>query len=197
VNKATIVAPSSCRSYWSSHNRRSYDEIQPTFISIPPPVTWFRVWADTFLGFIEFLCWSIRYMFPECRLLHEKLNAFNRSAVGKTCVICGVKIVWIGQSIVTDSSRFPIVNAHYIEHLLQSSKSSVGWKEVTHCCHRRVPGKPVDDSSARVVLDALVHWSILLLHENSDHSSIWWSKISKYSSPLGSLASQLLHCAVQ
>ena len=65
-------------------------------------------------------------MFPECRLLHEKLNAFNRSAVGKTCVICGVKIVWIGQSIVTDSSRFPIVNAHYIEHLLQSSKSSVG-----------------------------------------------------------------------
>jgi hypothetical protein len=40
-------------------------------------------------------------MFPECRLLHEQLNAFNRIAVKETGVIIPAKVVWIGHTIVT------------------------------------------------------------------------------------------------
>jgi hypothetical protein len=45
-------------------------------------------------------------MFPECRLLHEELNAFNRMAVNEMCVIIVTKVIWIGQTIVTHIARF-------------------------------------------------------------------------------------------
>jgi len=41
-------------------------------------------------------------MFPECRLLHEELSAFNRIAVKETCLIIIVNAVWIGKTIVTN-----------------------------------------------------------------------------------------------
>jgi len=40
-------------------------------------------------------------MFPECRLLHVEMNAFNRIEVGETYVIIVANVVWIGQMIET------------------------------------------------------------------------------------------------
>jgi hypothetical protein len=58
-------------------------------------------------------------MFPESRLLHEDLNAFNSIAVKDTCVIIIAKVDWIGQTIVTHCAGFPRVNAHYVGHFFQ------------------------------------------------------------------------------
>jgi hypothetical protein len=40
-------------------------------------------------------------MFPECRLVHEELNAFRGFADKEMCVIIVAKVVWIGETIVT------------------------------------------------------------------------------------------------
>jgi len=58
-------------------------------------------------------------MFPERRLLHKELNAFNRIVVKEMCIIIIVKVVWFGQTIVTHTARFPRVDAYRIEHFIQ------------------------------------------------------------------------------
>jgi len=96
-------------------------------------------------------------MFPERSPLHEELNEFIWIAVNAMCLIIVAKVVWIGQMIVTQFARFPIVDAHRIEHFVQPLKQSVGWSEVTGGCHCRVLEKLVYTSSAQVLLDAPVH----------------------------------------
>ena len=95
-------------------------------------------------------------MFPECRLLPEELNAFNRIAVKPTCVIIVAKVVWICQTIETNFATFPRVDAHRVGHFIQHFEYCVGRSEVAEGCHRRVPEKLVDSRSATVVLDAPV-----------------------------------------
>jgi len=121
-NERTIVAPSGRRSYWSGQKHSSYDEIQLTNMFSPLPVDWFHPWVDTFLSIIQFLRGSIWHMFPERRLLHGALNAFNRIAVKAIYVIIVAKVVWIGQMILTHLAGFPRVNAHRAGHLVQSSE---------------------------------------------------------------------------
>ena len=58
-------------------------------------------------------------MFPERRLLHEELNAFNRIVVEETCVILVAKVVLIDQPIVTHFARVPRVDAHHMGHFIQ------------------------------------------------------------------------------
>jgi len=65
-------------------------------------------------------------MFPERRLLHEQLNAFNRIAVKETCVIIVAKIVWISQTIVTYFAGFPRVDAHCVGYFVEPFEYSVG-----------------------------------------------------------------------
>ena len=96
-------------------------------------------------------------MFPERRLFHDELNAFNRIPVKERCVIIVAKVVWIGQTIVADFAAFPRVDAHHVGHFTQPFESSVGQSKVADGCHRRVPEKLVDSSSAQIVLDAPVH----------------------------------------
>jgi len=155
-DKGRIVAPSGRRSYWSGQDHCSYDAIQLTYLFIPSPVTWFHLWVDTFLSFIEFLCWSIPHMVPERRVLHEKLNSFNRIPVKGTCAIIVVKVFWIGSMIVTPFAQFSRVDAHHVEHFVQQFQQIVGRSEVAQGCHWRVPEKLFDSSSAQVVLDAPV-----------------------------------------
>jgi hypothetical protein len=95
-------------------------------------------------------------MFPECRLLHEELNAFNRIAVKEMGVIIVAKVVWIGQTIVTHFVGFPRIDVHCVGNFIQPFEYSVGQSKVADGCHRRVPEKLVDSSSAEVVLDAPV-----------------------------------------
>ena len=95
-------------------------------------------------------------MFPECRLLDEELNAFNKIAVEEVCVIIVTKVVWIGQMIVTHFARFRRVDAHCVRHFVEGFEYSVGHSEVADGCHHRVPEKLVDSSSAQVVLDGPV-----------------------------------------
>jgi len=59
-------------------------------------------------------------MLPECRLLHEVLSAFNRIIVKEIFVIIVAKVVWIGQTIITDFAGFPIVDAYRIEYFDES-----------------------------------------------------------------------------
>jgi len=58
-------------------------------------------------------------MFPEHRLLHAELNAYNLSAVKEMCAIIIAKDVWIGQTIVTHVAGFPRVDANRIRHFIQ------------------------------------------------------------------------------
>jgi len=95
-------------------------------------------------------------MFPEHRLLHEELNAFNRIAVEETCVIIVAKVVWIGQTIITHFAGFPRVDGHRVGHFVQHFEYSVGPSEVADGCHRRVPEKLIDSNCAPVVLDTPV-----------------------------------------
>jgi len=53
-------------------------------------------------------------------MLHEELNALNRIAVKEMCGIIVVKVVWIGQMIVTHFAGFPRVDAHLVGHFVQS-----------------------------------------------------------------------------
>jgi len=95
-------------------------------------------------------------MFPECRLLHEELNPFNRIAVREKCVIIDAKVVWISQTKVTHCAGYARVDAHCVEHFIQPFEYSVGRSEVADGCHCRVPEKLVHSGSAQVVLDAPV-----------------------------------------
>jgi len=58
-------------------------------------------------------------MFPELRLLHEELNAFNRIRVKEQCVIIIAKIVSISHAIVIPSDRYPRVDAHCVACFVQ------------------------------------------------------------------------------
>jgi len=58
-------------------------------------------------------------MFPECRLLCEKLNAVNKIVVKRMCIIIVAKVVWIGQMFVTHFAGFPRFNAHHVGHFFQ------------------------------------------------------------------------------
>ena len=80
-------------------------------------------------------------MFPERRLLHEELDALNRIMMKETCVVIVAKVAWIGQTIVTHFAQFPRVDAHSVEHFIQSFEQSVGRSEVADGCHCRVPEK--------------------------------------------------------
>jgi hypothetical protein len=95
-------------------------------------------------------------MFPERRLLHEKVNKFNRIAVKELCVIIVMKVVWISHTIVTHYTAYPSVEAHHVGHFVQPSESRVRQSDIADGCHHRVPEKLVDSSSAQVVLDTLV-----------------------------------------
>ena len=46
-----------------------------------------------FLSIIEFLCRSIRYKFPQCRLLPYKLKAIDKIAVKEVCVMMVAKVI--------------------------------------------------------------------------------------------------------
>jgi len=95
-------------------------------------------------------------MFPERSLFCEDGDAFNRIAVKEPCVIIVTKVVWICQTIATRIARYRRVDAHRIGHFVQPFENSVGQSKVADGCHRRVPQKPVDCSSAEVVLDSPV-----------------------------------------
>jgi hypothetical protein len=58
-------------------------------------------------------------MFPERRLLHEELNAFNTIVTKEMCVIILRKVVWIGQTIVTHFAAVPRIDAHRIGHFVE------------------------------------------------------------------------------
>jgi len=73
-NTQTIGAPSGHCSCWSHQNHHSSDKIQLMYLFIPPPVAWFHLWVDMFLNRIDIHCWSIRHMFPVCRLVPEELK---------------------------------------------------------------------------------------------------------------------------
>jgi len=88
--------------------------------------------------------------------MHEELNSFNRIAVTEMWVIIVARVVWIGQKIVTQFAGYPKVDAHPVGHFIQPLEYSVGQSEVADGCHRRVPDKLVDSSSAQVVLDVPV-----------------------------------------
>jgi len=102
-------------------------------------------------------------MFPEHGLSHEELNAFNKIAVEETCAIIMMKIVWISQMIGTHFAQFPRVDAHRIGQFTKTAECGVGQSLVTNRRHCRVPEIIVDNSSAQVVLDAPVGYSIIHL----------------------------------
>jgi hypothetical protein len=91
-------------------------------------------------------------MFPEPRLLHEKLNEFNRMARKGMCVIIVAKVVQIGQTIVTHFARLPRVDAHQIEHFVQPIEQSMEQSEVPNGCNHRVAENRVDICSAQAVV---------------------------------------------
>jgi hypothetical protein len=91
-------------------------------------------------------------MFPE-----------DRISVKEKCVIIVVKVVCIGQMIVTYFAGFPRVDTHRVGHIFQLFAQSVTLNEDADGCHRRVLETPVDCSSAEVVIDAPVRKSILFI----------------------------------
>jgi len=95
-------------------------------------------------------------MFPEHRLLHEKLSTLNRIAVKETYLIIDAKVVWIGQTIVTHFIGFPRVYAHCVGHFIQPFEERVEQCEAGEGYHNRVPENFVDSSSAQVVLEVPV-----------------------------------------
>jgi len=58
-------------------------------------------------------------MFPECRLLDEELNGFNRIAVNETCVIIVTKDVSTNLMIVTHCAGSPKADACCLGHFVQ------------------------------------------------------------------------------
>ena len=153
LNTRILPAPSDCHCYWSGQNHNSYDEIQPTYLFIPPPVTWFQLWVSTFLTIFQFNCWSTQHQFPQHRLLDEELKPFNRTMIEEIWVLKIKKIVRIGQMIVALFAWYPKGDAHWIKNFVPPFGSSVGQSEVADSFHCRIPEKLVHNSSAQVVLD--------------------------------------------
>lgn len=58
-------------------------------------------------------------MLPECRLLHEKLNEFDRIVGTEICLIILMQSVWISETIVTHSARLLNVNADCVRSFIQ------------------------------------------------------------------------------
>jgi len=156
-NTEIIVPPIGRISYRISHYHHSYDDIQLFCLFVPPPVSSFHLWVDTFFSCIEFLCWSIWHTLPERRLLHEDLSALNRIAAKQTCGITLMMVVWSGKLIVTHFAWIPTCDAHRVWQFIHPFKWCVGRSEVADGCHCRVPEKLVDNHSAQVVLDAQLH----------------------------------------
>jgi len=111
-NRRTIIAPSGQHSFWLGYNHSRHDNIQLTYLVIPPLVTWFHVWEDTLLTINECPCCSVCNMVPECRLLHEERNASSKIGVIEMCEIIVAKVIPFGQSVVTQFAIFPRVNTH-------------------------------------------------------------------------------------
>ena len=141
------------------------------YLFIPLPLTWFHLWVDTCLSFVEFLCRSIWHMFPERKLWHEELKAFNRIVVEETCVIVIAKVVWISKMIVTHFAQSETVHAHHVANFIQPVVYSAWRSRVADRCHCLVPEMFVDSSCRQVVLDTPVAQSILRLTGN------WWQLI--------------------
>jgi len=72
-----------------------------------------------FISIIEFICWGIHHMFPEHRLLHDELNAFNRMAIDNPYVMMNEKIVSFSQTIVRCFAEFPRVNSQGIGYCVE------------------------------------------------------------------------------
>jgi hypothetical protein len=96
-------------------------------------------------------------MFSELSLSPERLDGFNRIALKVLCVLICPKVISIRQTIVTQLSRFPRVNAHGIGHRIQPFIYHVPCSAVADGYHRRLPEVLVDRSSAEVVLHTPVH----------------------------------------
>jgi len=152
-NKVTIVSASGPCTYWTGRNHHTTDEIQLTYLFISPPVIWFHIWVDTFPCINQFLCCSIRHMFPEGRLLHNDLNAFYRMAVKEMCAIIVAKGVWPGQTIETHC-RISKSWCPSHRRFCSTVWISMGRSKVSNYCHHRVSEMLVDCSSAQVVRDA-------------------------------------------
>ena len=155
-NRGMMVAPSGRHSYRTGQHHCSYDEIQLQYLFLPPPVAWFHLRVHMLLSIFDFLWCSIQHMFPECRLLDEKLNAVNRIAVEETCLIIVVMVVCIGQTIVSQDPSFPRVDVYCVGHFVQPFEWGVGRSEVADGCHRRVAEQLVNSSSAQARHNALV-----------------------------------------
>lgn len=115
------------------------------------------------LSIIELLCWSIRHIFRERRLLHEVLDVITRIAANATCEINILKVVWMRETIESLFALFPRVDAHHIEHFFQPFEYTVGDSEVADVCRCTVPGKLDDSSYTQHVLGTPVCKSILHL----------------------------------
>jgi hypothetical protein len=58
--------------------------------------------------------------------LHEGLNAFSRMGVKEMCVVILVKVVWIGQTILTMCATFPRVDGDCVGDFIQPLEYSAG-----------------------------------------------------------------------
>jgi ABC-type arginine transport system ATPase subunit len=65
-------------------------------------------------------------MFPECRLLDEKLDPFNRIALKESCVINFQKVVRISEVIVTHFVQVARAEAHCVGYIIEPFEYSVG-----------------------------------------------------------------------
>lgn len=64
-------------------------------------------------------------MFPERRLLHVKLNTFNRIVAEETCEKIVAKLDWISQLMVTQYAEIRRVDAYRLGHFVPSCEYSV------------------------------------------------------------------------
>jgi hypothetical protein len=55
-----------------------------------------------------------------------------------------MKVIWIGQKIVSVFCGYPRVDAHHVGHFVEPCKYSVAPSEVADSRHRRVPETLVD-----------------------------------------------------
>jgi hypothetical protein len=134
-----MVAPSGHHSYGSGQDYSSYDKIQLLILFISIPVASFQHSLDTLVRILVVVGLIICSMFTERLLISHKLNVSYTSAVKELCVIIVMKIVWMGQMILTHFVRFPDVNAHYLDHLAQPFEYRVACSQNVDSCHQRVP----------------------------------------------------------
>jgi hypothetical protein len=126
-------------------------------------------------------------MFPECRLLHEKLNAFNMIATKETCGIIVAKVVWISETFITHFVGLPKVDAYYVAHFVQ---------HLNKVCHEvkllavAIVGFPRCSLIAALLKLYLTHeWAneYSSFQKNGEHGSISSLKTLKYMLLIGSL----------